>query len=65
MSDTERRALETFARIIPKLSREGQEKLLTLGEGIAIGANVMKIEETSIAGAHQQEAPGDSMAGPA
>lgn len=65
MSDTERKALETFARIIPKLTREGQEKLLTLGEGIGIGAGVLKIEDTSLARAQEQETPGDSITRPA
>lgn len=48
MSETEKRVLETFERIVPNLPKEGQERLLALGEGIAIGAGVMKIEETSI-----------------
>lgn len=65
MSDTEKRVLETFARIVPQLTREGQEKLLTLGEGIGIGAGVLKIEDTSVARAREQETPGDSITQPA
>lgn len=65
MSEMERRVLETFGRIIPKLSPESQEKLLAIGEGIGIGAGVLKIEDTSVARSKAKEAPGDSIARPA
>ncbi len=49
MSDTEKRVLATFGRVLPKLSDEGKKTLLILGEGIAIGAGAMRVEETSLA----------------
>lgn len=49
MSEAGKRALDTFERIIPKLSKSSQERLLAIGEGIAIGSGIMKIEEASFA----------------
>lgn len=65
MSGTEKRVLETFARIVPKLPKEGQERLLAIGEGIGIGAGVMKIEECSFASREKEDIPGDREARPA
>lgn len=55
MSEAGKRALDTFGRIIPKLSRSSQEQLLAIGEGIAIGAGMMKIEEASFAEEREKE----------
>ncbi len=35
MSETEKKILETFGQIIPKLSELEREKLLSFGEGMA------------------------------
>ena len=49
MNEAGKRALDTFEFIIPRLTRNSQERLLAIGEGIAIGAGMMKIEEASFA----------------
>lgn len=55
MSETEKRVLNTFSRILPHLPEEGKEKLLTLGEGIAIGAGVMNPEDCSSVSEKKQD----------
>ena len=56
MSELEKRILSTFGRVLPKLSQRGQEKLLMIGEGMAIGVGVMKPEEcTAIMGDGENE----------
>lgn len=47
MSELEKRILNTFGRVVPKLSKRGQEKLLFIGEGMALSAGVMELEECS------------------
>jgi len=54
MSELEKRILSTFGRVLPKLSQRGQEKLLMIGEGMAIGVGVMKPEEcTAVMGGEE------------
>lgn len=38
MSETERKILETFEKVIPKLSETQKERLLGFGEGMAFKA---------------------------
>ena len=47
MSELEKRILNTFGRVVPKLSERGKEKLLFIGEGMALSAGVMELEECS------------------
>lgn len=54
MSELENRILNTFARVIPKLSKRGQENILSFGEGLAVGAGVMKLEESSLFGEKEE-----------
>lgn len=49
MSEKEKRIIETFALIIPKLSESDKSYLLGLGEGMAIKANMQEKDNEKVA----------------
>ena len=45
LSSEEKRILETFARIVPKLTKWQQEKLMAYGEGMAMAVEKVAPEK--------------------
>ena len=45
MTDKEKQILDTFGKIIPKLSESNKKYLLGLGEGMVIAQNTKKEKE--------------------
>ena len=64
MSELEKRILNTFGRVLPKLSKRGQEKILMIGEGIALGVGAMELEECTSISTNGAEPESDPAAEP-
>ena len=47
MLDKEKQIIETFANVIPKLSKEDKSYLLGLGEGMAMTINIREKKEAA------------------
>lgn len=45
MSDTEKKILETFEKVLPTLDEAQKERLLGFGEGMAFKAEQQKLEK--------------------
>lgn len=48
MSESEKKILETFEKVIPNLTEVEKEKLLSFGEGMAFKTEQAKKEKTSV-----------------
>lgn len=47
MSEKDKKIMETFGKVIPKLSDLEKEKLLAFGEGMAFKSDQQRAEQTS------------------